>query len=657
MKSVEPVASDSAGGKFKFKIPKASAILNGAVEEPLSSIVNHQDRVSPIIEKSWTKPSETREVPKIPAKPFQNQLEKPAKPDQAEPGTSKFLPKSSSSVPVSEKETTVVRKTSTVTKKSIPDSSKNKEILKNPSKPSSTRPETSGYVPETENFVSPVKSVSTKSAFLKPDFSIKMDQEIEQKIESLLNNNAFRTNDIGESGNQAHLKYLKDQEHQLLNSFFGIVNQIPETFFKDIPGFDKVIYSKLKSTIGNVQIRIKVKERTQKNLEKVKEKVVDKRVSRVQKDVFENLENDASFEVPEFSRKERVNFVDLSNAYAQPRKIPENEVIQVPDVFDGPRTLNVRGIPTIPAKSREIPTISREIPTISAKTGGFTFKKPVSTLDNPLSTLGSPSEQSQEYEEFDTDEILTSMNHERLIDQGKGNRVSLVNLSSPKPTNQNPEFNPRINLAGPSASSTQNNTYDYLSNIQTKDSQRVEQFNLDDCDLDEDGFPIIDMTQLEDVLPSQPENESPNKNLGKYGFQTAKQVQTTHKKQLNSIVPESSEKFQAKPSGMGNFHAGVHNDGTTGEFDGFNFPHSREMRAIFQEKFGLKTFRPNQLQAINATLLGHDCFILMPTGGGKSLCYQLPALLTSGVTMVISPLKSLIIDQVNKLLSLDVSNF
>ncbi|CAK9188011.1 unnamed protein product [Ilex paraguariensis] len=62
--------------------------------------------------------------------------------------------------------------------------------------------------------------------------------------------------------------------------------------------------------------------------------------------------------------------------------------------------------------------------------------------------------------------------------------------------------------------------------------------------------------------------------------------------------------------------------------------------------FGNSTFRPLQYQACKASLAKHDCFILMPTGGGKSLCYQLPATLQPGVTVVISPLLSLIQDQI-----------
>src|SRR3954454_18120611 len=81
---------------------------------------------------------------------------------------------------------------------------------------------------------------------------------------------------------------------------------------------------------------------------------------------------------------------------------------------------------------------------------------------------------------------------------------------------------------------------------------------------------------------------------------------------------------------------------------------AKELRRAARDHFGIERFRPGQRELMEAVLAGRDALGILPTGAGKSLCYQLPALFLEGVVVVVSPLIALMQDQERRLAEAEI---
>ncbi|XP_072938290.1 recQ-like DNA helicase Blm [Epargyreus clarus] len=456
--------------------------------------------------------------------------------------------------------------------------------------------------------------------------NLKLDSSISDFLSDISEHPVLQkcAKDKGKNLSQEELEECKTMYIDILERISDAFNRIPHCIKEKFPGYDSATYSK----INHLKTKLKL--------------LIRKKVN----DNISSQTTDKSSPIPNGNYS--VDFVEIDESQS-PLLLSDQSYIQKNNEVSSPNSTNasirLSLNETQPDKNDSIQSTAKKSLTFDSPAscsnesievkepkGLFSYKRPsMSTLDKlqnlseklkpvpkesptttsiPSSSIAfQPPGSSKDYLES-LNKGSPSINEKTIIDVDELDDYDLTDVLDddiadviPQSSSQSTEF------SSTNASTSVNDNID---------------INKKGIVIDDDGWPVY---REEDF------NDDMDVNIGDLSVQ---------------------EQEQSKYEGMGDFHAGTQNDGITGEFDGLNFEHSALMMEKFREKFGLKSFRPNQLQVINATLLGHDCFVLMPTGGGKSLCYQLPAILNPGVTIVISPLKSLILDQVNKLLSLDI---
>ncbi|KAH8394582.1 hypothetical protein KR215_009467, partial [Drosophila sulfurigaster] len=398
---------------------------------------------------------------------------------------------------------------------------------------------------------------------------------------------------------------------ELMEKYCEVIDQIPAAHFNEIDGFEPNTFLKLKV------MRQKFKARSQL-LERQIERQRREREAAVEECDFEELEREEremlaeTKQAPALAQSKPNVISDIKPATKAIGSADSNYTNGVPDDFDD----------LVPVASPQYDPDEDDYLAQSMLLDDEEINANPCEPPAPAAAANKSNPASKVDSDDDFEDTLKQIRDEHEAQQGRKsqyNNCIYADFEAVKLPTSKENLQPaqRINFADNKPS--------------TKPSTIV---------LDDDGFPEYDPALFEQAFAK--------------AANSSRIDLTSDSPSTSRLSSEIKLPKAAAQRISGNFHSNVHNDGTTGEFDGQKFEHSTRLMQALSFNFGLRSFRPNQLQVINAALLGNDCFVLMPTGGGKSLCYQLPAILTEGVTIVISPLKSLIFDQVNKLASLDI---
>lgn len=463
-----------------------------------------------------------------------------------------------------------------------------------------------------------VQKRETPRKEIEPPFSFKFDANIDEFMADTMMSDDLKP--VEDSELKTNVDSLLKHYIEVVNRYCTIMDQIPIPVLESFPGFDSGVFGRLKTLRQTVHGKLSHREQKLRRLENAAPplKQAPRKTLNFNDSQIPDVLEDIDFE-------ESMGPIQFDNTLEESVTLMEfKKPIQPVSAVSAVNSL----LTTKPQQFRDV--FSRIPPS-----------EPISPLQRPESPTDS---RHSSFDDDDNDllDILKNMEEEAKVDGGRSSKFDSMRLG---------EIDQGSPAIAPSTSRTTITPYQGPTQV------------------DDDGWPVYN---IEDFTQSPPRRTSPVSSRFSYnepyqpnfltrGFQPASEVFNTEVEALRMIeeLPtqntQNTQLVSFEPSGDGRFHDNVHNDGITGEFAGNSYPHSERLEVAFKEIFGLRTFRSNQLEVINATMTNHDCFVLMPTGGGKSLCYQLPAVLNDGVTIVISPLKSLILDQVSKLNSLDIN--